>query len=449
MSFMIREDFTKDNSVDVIWNYQKPLEIKESYDKVVTPIIENSLMTEYEALHSGITRNFTDYTENAILSSLKSWTTPYLKPIIMHHNEEDGTIIGRVHEATCKKIKTLSGTPTLYLVGNVPDEKGMKAIKDGRLKTVSVGVIAHEAYCSICGQNIADEGPCEHERGVYYDDVLCTWRIERMEAKEISYVIVPSDSYAQQVNFYKPKLNNNKQLKESYKGVLKLDKQLDVKEGQTLEETVPEVTPIVTNKDNKKYEEEIKILKDEKDLLIETNKKLTKELEAEKTLKTAVEKKLADTQVLLQKANEDIENVKKDLVVKEAAISREKELRENLEKEIIENKKAKHVALAESVLDARKKLNKREISLEDLTKRSDEFLQESLEDLNEELNLQESLQTSVSLKEQQEKVQNPGFGEELKENIQKPVKEEKPFGNMNLEESLTNVFSAFLDTRKC
>lgn len=437
MAIMIREEFDNDNGLQVNWNYKNPSkinQIKESYT-TDNPIAPDSIMTDTEAIHAGVTRNFTDYTEEAIISSESTWTYPYLRPVIMHHKESDGKIIGRVHVATHKDKNTLSGTTALMLTCNISDKEGKEAILDGRLKTVSIGAIVHEAYCSICGQNIAEEGPCEHERGEIYDGKVCTWRITRMEAKELSYVIVPSDIYAQHVKVYKPDKQKIANFKESFEGVKTLENQ----ENKIVDETVTTgvQTPVTSN--TKELEDKIKELKDEIEKLTDANKTLNKSLEDEKVLRDNVEKKLSDTQVLLQKANEDIEKVKTDLAAKESALQKEIQLREAAESQLIVDKQAKRNALVESVIELRTKLGKRVIAKEDLEKKSDEYLQESLQDLQEESkDLEENVQESLENKTQ---VTNPGIVENVEEKKHTDVKEQKTSSNMNVEEAMEDLIS--------
>ena len=61
----------------------------------------DSLMVEIEAIHAypHATRNFTRYMPKGLKNSVPSWTNPYNRPLIKHHNEENGKIIGRVLEA--------------------------------------------------------------------------------------------------------------------------------------------------------------------------------------------------------------------------------------------------------------------------------------------------------------------------------------------------------------
>ena len=213
MSIEIKEYIgSKPKYVNAIKN---DLNLTESYT-VETYIDEDSLMVDMEALHSVITRNDTLYTPECIKKSVPLWTQPYERPVIMHHDDEAGITIGRVKAAKYIDHSERSNTPALELTVNIGEENGKKGIKNGTLATVSVGVIAHEAKCSICGQNLA-EGFCEHEKGEVYEGKRCYWIITDIEPKEVTYVIVPSDIYAQNTRRYNAvnKKKNNKEVKKS------------------------------------------------------------------------------------------------------------------------------------------------------------------------------------------------------------------------------------------
>ena len=188
--------------------------VQESIAATATPqqmISPNSLMVEIEGIHSDVlTINCTKYSENCLKKSIPYWTSPYEKAVIMHHNDEDGQIIGRVKKAEMIDSKR-SGTPAINFTCNIGDENGIKGIKNGTLATVSIGAVAYDVRCSICGENVAI-CDCEHEKGHVYDGKLCYWTIEEMEPREVSYVILPSDKYAQTMKVYKP---GKKELKES------------------------------------------------------------------------------------------------------------------------------------------------------------------------------------------------------------------------------------------
>lgn len=162
-----------------------PTKLKNMTESSVeTYIDENSLMVDIEAIHSRVTRNNTYYSPECLKDSVPYWTNPYERPVIMHHNEKDGVIIGRIKSVEYKEAETRTGTPALVFTANIGDEEGKKGIKNGTLSTVSIGVIAHDLRCSICGTNLAEEGLCEHEKGETYDGKLCYWIINKMEPKK-------------------------------------------------------------------------------------------------------------------------------------------------------------------------------------------------------------------------------------------------------------------------
>lgn len=240
-------------------------QINESFNpdltesQVQTYIDENSLMVDIEAIHSKITRNCTYYSPTCLKDSVPYWTNPYEIPVIMHHNEKDGQIIGRVKAAEYTETETRSGTSALILTANIGNEEGKKGIKDGTLSTVSIGVIAHELTCSICGANLAEE-VCEHERGETYDGKLCYWIINKMEPKEVSYVIVPSDKYAHNIRVYDAVKKKKSEVKESMENnifaeLIESTKMPTTKEGQQVDEEVKKEDKTSANSDDNKQPE--------------------------------------------------------------------------------------------------------------------------------------------------------------------------------------------------
>ena len=230
--------------------------VQESIAATATPqqmISPNSLMVEIEGIHSDVlTINCTKYSEECLKKSIPYWTSPYEKAVIMHHNDEDGQIIGRVKKAEIIDSKR-SGTPAINFTCNIGDENGIKGIKNGTLATVSIGAVAYDVRCSICGENVA-VCDCEHERGCVYDGKLCYWTIEEMEPREVSYVILPSDKYAQTMKVYKP---GKKELKES----VEVRKRMSV-----CDEILKQLTEGVDDeavKDKVVIDEEVKDKKDE------------------------------------------------------------------------------------------------------------------------------------------------------------------------------------------
>lgn len=198
------------------------INLKEStqYSNRVAP---NSLNVEIEGLHSVITRNYTKYTDHAMKMSEKYWTSPYERPVIMHHNESDGITIGRVKNAYWTDVNTRSNTGALRFNTNIAHKDGIEGVNNGTLSTVSVGLIANDVTCSICGKQVEldeDNFPeCGHMRGSMVDDKLCYWIINEFEPKELSFVIVPSDPFAHILSVEKVtnnSTNNNKEVKEMH-----------------------------------------------------------------------------------------------------------------------------------------------------------------------------------------------------------------------------------------
>jgi len=165
---------------------------------------DNELIVEIEAVHAYpyVTKNSTRYSYQGLEDSLSEWTHPYNIPIIMHHNDQDGQIIGRAIDARLGDSERLVGSKALFITAEILDEKAQKDIKSGLLSTVSIGMTGHDVRCSICGQDLANDGLCEHARGTKYDGEMCYWDFKKLEPKELSYVIVPSDAYAKNIKVY-------------------------------------------------------------------------------------------------------------------------------------------------------------------------------------------------------------------------------------------------------
>lgn len=164
---------------------------------------DNKLIVEIEAVHAYpyVTRNSTRYSYQGLEDSLSEWTHPYNIPIIMHHNDQDGQIIGRAIDARLGDSERLVGSKALFITAEILDEKAQKDIKSGLLSTVSIGMTGHDVRCSVCGQDL-NEGACEHVRGESYDGQTCCWDFFSMSPIELSYVIVPSDKYAKNIKVY-------------------------------------------------------------------------------------------------------------------------------------------------------------------------------------------------------------------------------------------------------
>lgn len=457
MAMAIRETFGSEG-LQVEWNVQgslpAPLNVAESM--VGDTIHPDSLMVDIEGIHVGSTRNYTWYTEQALQSSVPTWTKPYAKPLIMHHNEKDGKIIGRIQFVTYVDKNTRSGTGALLFTVNVPDKDGKEQIQDGRLKTVSIGATVHDCRCSICNHNIAEYGECDHQRGAIYDGKRCYWMIYSMEAKELSYVIVPSDQYAHNVRIYKP-LKSDLQMAANFdsKGVLSVSEAtkidpvtgLPVSESKDIDENgekkpadpAAPAAPAEPAVDVKALQKEVDDLKAEKaDLKTKYDALEILKKQADDAL-AAASKELNDTKVLLDQAQKSVVSTQAILSVKESELNSQIQLRESLESQVIQANADMKNSLIENVQILRTSLGKPVIVKEELEKRSDESLRDALRDLKEEAGPAAGGLDVTKITP----AVNPGIVESKDDKIT-DVKEDKKAGNIDLREGLEDIFSTML-----
>ena len=384
---------------------QAPFSIKESMNAFTT-ISKKSLMVDIEGIHVGPTRNYTWYTEQALRGSIPTWTQPYERPLILHHNETDGKTIGRVVGASYTDINTRSKTGALIFNCNVADEDGIKGVKDGRLKTVSIGVIANDVRCSICGEQIELDSNgwpvCGHGKGDEYDNEICYWMIYSMEAKELSYVIVPSDKYAHNIKIYSPS-NFTRDLTETNSNegelAMTINKVIETKEANVIVEDA---------------EKEVKAA------VVSTEEQSNKDTDTSKEAIVAeLEKVVTDLKVEVakfKKENEELEQLKK---------SAEEDL-------VVANKELKEFAV-DKIVALREGLGRTTVLTESLMSRSKDSLMDSITDLKEELglnkkknvNLTEStvIDTDVEPKQETEKQEEIIQTQKSVSTIEKPLTE--------------------------
>ena len=362
-----------------------------AFQPVSSAISPDSIMVDIEGIHSIVTRNFTYYTPECLKKSAPYWTTPYERPVIMHHNDRDGIQIGRVKVAEYLE-ETRAKSPGLLFTCNIGDESGIRGVKNGTLSTVSIGAVIHKATCSICGQNIAAEGECEHQRGRKYDGKLCYWLMEEMEPKELSYVIVPSDRYANTVKIYKPK---DIGAKESYNeggndedmGIFdNIDLPLTEPEAkEAVEESVEQVeVQEATEEKQPEAQEEVQV---EEPVVIEEPKEEVKEEpkqeeekveeddEKEKDIDDMSKEELADKCKELMKL---VSGLQDDIKYLKSKLDKERGIKESLELEVLQMKQVQKMHLVEQVVNLRKELGLREETVEDLMMSSEEALNSSI-----------------------------------------------------------------------
>ena len=394
MALEVREEV----SAVIFYKNVNGMDVQESaapalaFQPVSSAMSPDSIMVDIEGIHSIVTRNFTYYTPECLKKSAPLWTTPYERPVIMHHNDRDGVQIGRVKVVEYLE-ETRAKTPGLLFTCNIGDEAGIKGVKNGTLSTVSLGAVIHKATCSICGQNIAAEGECEHQRGRKYDGKLCYWNMEEMEPKELSYVIVPSDRYANTIRIYKPKELG---AKESYNeggneepmGIFdNIDltltepevkeeaavEEVEVQEAeQTVEEQKAEET-VVVNEDEPKVEEEPAKEEPAEESKEEPAKE--EEQEEEKKEEAMSREELIDR---CKELTRQLAGLQDDVKYLKSKLDKERGFKEALELEVLQLKNVQKMHRAEQVVNLRKELGLREEAMEDLMMMSEESLNSSI-----------------------------------------------------------------------
>ena len=383
--------------------------VRESATAVAVPqqmISPDSLMVDIEGIHSDVlTINCTKYSEQCLKNSLPHWTIPYEIPVIMHHNDEDGKIIGRVKNVEMIDSKR-SGTPAILFTCNIGDEDGVKGIKNGTLSTVSIGAVAYDVTCSICGANVA-ECDCGHKKGRVYDGELCYWTINSMEPREVSYVILPSDKYAQTMRVYKP---GKKELKES----------VEVRKMSVCDEIMKRLTESVEQDDEDKKEIEIdEEVEDKKDEAVDDKKD--------------------------EKPAVDEEKSEEEAGAEEKPVDDEEE-----EKEPVDDEEKKEEDDNKDEEDSNK--DDRDAIIEDL-KKEIAGLKEELKDVKQQLKKEKKLKEKVELElagfKVQEKISIARDIKVLKESIGIECKEAEEMAKDNTLEELQLIYKTLKETCSC
>jgi hypothetical protein len=146
------------------------------------------------------------YSVDGMRESYTGWFLPYKKPVLLHHDKFDDPI-GRVIDAAfveddpqfyVNRYGRTENLPQAHIdmILRITDSSAIKRILDGTYLTVSQGSSCDDVKCSICDQDIAKEGPCEHERWKTYDGKVAYWKFGPLKPREASIVNIPADEYA-------------------------------------------------------------------------------------------------------------------------------------------------------------------------------------------------------------------------------------------------------------
>lgn len=359
--------------------------IAESHEDTLTGNIASneSIMVEIEGIHAITTQNYTRYMAEGLKGSQNSWTHPYNKPVILHHNEKDGKIIGRIHKVDYVNKNTRSGTPALRFLTNIADRDAVCQVKDGRLATVSVGISATDCRCSICGTNIAEE-ECEHKRGQIYNGETCFWDIYAFTGKELSYVISPSDPYAHNLRVIEPSNKDVAQplliqqsTEENELHIMENNQVIDpVVETEPTEGAVIEESSVNTTESTvSPFTEEPVVEADPQNADPQPTEPITESEEVDPIEPT-------ETNVGL---TENIAELQSQLNAANAALTIERNLRIDLEERLNDITARHRTLLVERVMNLRNKAGKRLIESDILSQRSIDSLTDTIQDLELEI----------------------------------------------------------------
>lgn len=170
------------------------VENKQQLNESFGPNNKRKLIVTMEAIHVGRTANFTHYTREGLKNGVQSWTTPYNKPVITHHNQHSGEPVGRILSAEYSESMP-SGREGLLFTVEITEADAVEKVLDGRYQTVSIGATTDKVTCNICHTDRTQEW-CEHWRGESYDGKTCEYFIGTTFGQEVSYVNVPADENA-------------------------------------------------------------------------------------------------------------------------------------------------------------------------------------------------------------------------------------------------------------
>lgn len=411
-----------------------------------TNIDPNSLMVDIEAIHAipHATRNYTRYTEACLKNSVAGWTKPYPRPLIKHHDEKHGDIIGRVIAAEYKTHDTFSNTPAVLLTVNVPSEQAKADVKNGINRTVSIGVIAHNVRCSICGKQIELDSDghniaCEHQRGHIYGKETAYWDIHSMEPKEISYVIVPSDMFAGNVRSY-PASKNVQMVTESYNDN-NIQNTREEGEINDMDMKEMEVKLQASEKKVSDLEAGLQAMTESKGALDAKVKEMTEAVETSAKKIEATEKANSDLTAkieALESAKSSLETKVSDMTEaakeQEAKMAEEIKMRESLEEELKKVKAELKESLIDNLQAFRKLAGQAELDTDKLKNREESSIRDSIEDMKIELKESTNLPKPGS-------VTSPSLTEEAKDEPQThDIKESTEDSNVDLKAGLENIF---------
>lgn len=340
-----------------------------------------------EAIHAGVTKNYTFYAmdklkgDPALKSGTYSWTTPYPKPMLTHHNSMDGEPIGRIFEASFE-TKTVSGRPAIVVRPSIVDPDAAQKVRDGRYLTVSIGAHTDSVTCSICGYDVLNEGWCpDHNRGQKYDGETCMWNLGNLWFDELSYVDVPADQDAMNVSIEYDSETSAKEAHDMPED--KIDDKTEVTIIESVQDPVVVIDEGTLNANSTIIVDDINIAETLKTLMAEVAA-----LKVQPKVETEPDPRIAELEAEVAALKED----KQQLITK-----------------VAEFEKKAHADLVDRVIDLKIALNK--LSVEDKPNVIDEYIARSSQSLQDYYNdLLGEAKVCGETAKLETKVTNPGLG---------------------------------------
>lgn len=197
-----------------LWTAELPKELSSSYLTSRDQQLPRVIYPDIRVLTANKgTQNDTFYPEESLRgdpeknTGLISFNRPYAIPILRDHLDTPGPqgthsseVYGRVYHPA--QIHSNTGDKFLRCMATITHPEAIEAILTGRWLTVSLGSKTDSVRCSICKGELT-EGLCDHQKGKMYevDDKpdykeKCRWVIGPIRAREISFVVSPSDDQA-------------------------------------------------------------------------------------------------------------------------------------------------------------------------------------------------------------------------------------------------------------
>lgn len=410
---------------------------------------KRKLIVTMEAIHVGRTKNFTFYTEEGLKAGLSSWTHPYNKPVLTHHNAHRGEPIGRILNAEFSE-KTLSGKPGLIFTVEITDQDAIEKVLDGRYQTVSIGASTDKVTCNICGKDRTEEW-CEHWPGKKYDEQTCHFIIGPTFGREVSYVNTPSDENARNVTMQIVEDDDKSKKTTKESAIISM---YQIAEGLYQDVQNPEVNLYEhLNDDVKKLLDLMATDEGSGNQMGDINEQLEQQPEENKPADQTQETKQTNESTPIQEDNslkkiEEMQKTITDLVLENKKLqSKFSDLEEENKRLVDENVQLRaenHKYLAEKVVRLKEALHKSDIlgktpeeAIEDHVRRTKESLMDTLKDLTQEYE-----KSRVHARPLAGSVKNPGLTIDENENSEDNKDKDNKLSYQEAVATITKMFGS-------